>query len=580
MATRPNRIKYLTDAEIQELLAQSDGELSDIDDPDFENIPESDTDSENLENDSLVYEEIDQPSTSKVGQKRKRIRTRWDNSEFMNFNLDDLPLEFRDTGFQGEVLSPTEYFTNFFPEIFWKECVEQTNLYAFEKKGDRYTSTDIKEVKIFAGIHIIMGVLQMPQIRMYWSKTCNVPKITENMNRNRFYELRNTLHFVDKNNMTESQKRDKLFLVRPILEVFRNACLTLPRTECLSIDEQMMPFSGRCPMRQYLPSKPNPVGLKIFVLAAPDGLVLDFLIYTGADTVLVEDKQLYGLGGAVVKHLVGTIPTAKVTHIFTDRYFTGLAILDYLVSRNIYLTGTVMTNRTDGVAGSFPKDIDMERGSSVSRRREDGKACLVKWKDKKSVLLLSSAFGIKPEGSCKRWAKEQRQRVDVRQPAIVRSYNTYMGGVDMMDRLISYYRISTRTKKWTMRVFAHFLNMATCNAWIMYIRHCKHCEIPLKNRLHLIDFKLAIAESLIKAEVSEEAVQERPQRRKYQHFVPLPVNDVRYDRTGHFPEHVKRENQMKCRLPGCPGKSRVRCIKCDLYLCLQNRNCFFEFHNK
>ncbi|GFY09415.1 piggyBac transposable element-derived protein 3 [Trichonephila clavipes] len=275
MATRPDRIKYLTDAEIQELLAQSDGELSDIDDPDFENIPESDTDSENLENDSLVYEEIDQPSTSKVGQKRKRIRTRWDNSEFMNFNLDDLALEFRDTGFQGEVLSPTEYFTNFFPEIFWKECVEQTNLYAFEKK-------------------------------------------------------RRSLH-------------------------------------------------------QY--------GYK-----------------RGADTVLVEDKQLYGLGGAVVKHLVGTIPTAKVTHIFTDRYFTGLAILDYLVSRNIYLTGTVMTNRTDGVAGSFPKDIDMERGSSVSRRREDGKACLVKWKDKKSVLLLSSAFRIKPEGSCKRWAKEQRQR--------------------------------------------------------------------------------------------------------------------------------------------------------------------------
>ncbi|GFX29483.1 piggyBac transposable element-derived protein 3 [Trichonephila clavipes] len=93
--------------------------------------------------------------------------------------------------------------------------------------------------------------------------------------------------------------------------------------------------------------------------------------------------------------------------------------------------------------------------------------------------------------------------------------------------------------------------MATCNAWIMYIRHCKQCEIPLINRLHLIDFKLAIAESIIKAEASEEAVQERTQRKKNQQFVPLPVNDVRHDRTGHFPEHVKRENQMKCRLPGC-----------------------------
>ncbi|GFR09968.1 hypothetical protein TNCT_282351 [Trichonephila clavata] len=40
-----------------------------------------------------------------------------------------------------------------------------------------------------------------------------------------------------------------------------------------------------------------------------------------------------------------------------------------------------MTNRTDGAAESFPKDTCMERGSSVSRRREDTKACLVKWKD-------------------------------------------------------------------------------------------------------------------------------------------------------------------------------------------------------
>ncbi|GFR23315.1 piggyBac transposable element-derived protein 3 [Trichonephila clavata] len=74
-----------------------------------------------------------------------------------------------------------------------------------------------------------------------------------------------------------------------ILEVFRNACLKLPRTECLSIDEQMMPFSGRCPMTQYLPSKPNPVELKKIALAAPDGLVWIFLIYTGADAVPVED---------------------------------------------------------------------------------------------------------------------------------------------------------------------------------------------------------------------------------------------------------------------------------------------------
>ncbi|GFS81788.1 hypothetical protein NPIL_33451 [Nephila pilipes] len=68
--------------EIQELLAQSDGELSDIDHADFENIPASDTDSEHLENESiLTAEEIEQTSTPKAGQRRKRIRTKWENSE-------------------------------------------------------------------------------------------------------------------------------------------------------------------------------------------------------------------------------------------------------------------------------------------------------------------------------------------------------------------------------------------------------------------------------------------------------------------------------------------------------------------
>ncbi|GFQ71188.1 hypothetical protein TNCT_701191 [Trichonephila clavata] len=73
-----------------------------------------------------------------------------------------------------------------------------------------------------------------------------------------------------------------------------------------------------------------------------------------------------------------------------------------------------------------PMNSNNIRPNSATQR-EDRKACLVKWKDKKSVLL-SNAFGIKPEGSCKRWAKVQRQRADVRQPAIARSYNTYMGG--------------------------------------------------------------------------------------------------------------------------------------------------------
>lgn len=127
-----------------------------------------------------------------------------------------------------------------------------------------------------------------------------------------------------------------------------------------------------------------------------------------------------------------------------------------------------------------------------------------------------------------------------------------------MDRLISYYRMSTRTKKWTVYVFAPFLSLTTCNAWFMYFCHCKQCEVPPKKRLHLIDSKLIIAEILKRNNYTG-----KTSTKKNQQIVSLPVNDVWSGRIDHFPEHVKRENQMKCRFPGCPSKLSVRCNKYD-----------------
>ena len=44
---------------------------------------------------------------------------------------------------------------------------------------------------------------------------------------------------------------------------------------------------------------------------------------------------------------------------------------------------------------------------------------------------------------------------DVQKPVMVEQYNTYMGGVDKADQLISYYGFSHRTVKWWRRAFFH-----------------------------------------------------------------------------------------------------------------------------
>uniref|UniRef100_A0A6B0V5N5 Putative dde domain transposase n=1 Tax=Ixodes ricinus TaxID=34613 RepID=A0A6B0V5N5_IXORI len=237
----------------------------------------------------------------------------------------------------------------------------------------------------------------------------------------------------------------------------------------------------------------------------------------------------------------------------------------------------------------MPPDRSVQRGESHCKVRSDDKMCILKWKDNKSVLVISTAFGTEPEGSCERFPKNEEKRRKVKQPDAVARYNGYMGGVDLIDRFVSYYRISLRTKKWTVSVFAHFLDMACCNGWIEYKRDCERADIPKQQRLDLLDFKMNIAISLIQAEMrgskrlreqEEESNKEETTHTGWQRsqIIPLPLDDVRYDMTGHLSKHQRLGSHMRCRNPGCTGKSRVKCLKCGVFLCLQNRYCFVAFY--
>ncbi|RWS18354.1 hypothetical protein B4U80_06616 [Leptotrombidium deliense] len=57
------------------------------------------------------------------------------------------------------------------------------------------------------------------------------------------------------------------------------------------------------------------------------------------------------------------------------------------------------------------------------------------------------------------------------------------------------------------------------------------------------------------------------------------VNKVnRYDNYDHWPVFVTQKNASRC-ANGCGNKSRVKCEKCNVFLCLNGaRNCFKPFH--
>ena len=54
----------------------------------------------------------------------------------------------------------------------------------------------------------------------------------------------------------------------------------------------------------------------------------------------------------------------------------------------------------------------------------------------------------------------------VRKSTMIVEYNTYMGGVDIADQLVTYYSFSHCSRKWWKRV--HLLEVYMVNVYIMY----------------------------------------------------------------------------------------------------------------
>ena len=137
---------------------------------------------------------------------------------------------------------PGDYFSKFLTKELVETMTEKTNMYHFQEKGTCLGVTS-KEIETMIGIHVEMGTVSYPQIRLYWTSKRRYPLIADNMTRNRFSKIRNNLHLVD-NLDHDPNSPDKYWKVRPIMNKFNERILLEQPESMLSVDEQMVPF--RC----------------------------------------------------------------------------------------------------------------------------------------------------------------------------------------------------------------------------------------------------------------------------------------------------------------------------------------------
>lgn len=480
--------------------------------------------------------------------------------------------------------TPLQFFKHLFPDEIFKMMVTESSLYSAQCRPEKPIVLSENELQQFVGMALYMSIIQLPNTRDYWSPSLGHPKVSEIMSLNRWEELKRFIHFNDNSTFIPRGQpgHDQLHKIRPLLDLLRARMNEVPREEKLCIDEQIVPFKGRSTIKQYNPKKPHRWGYKVFVLSGVSGFCYDFEVFTGAsDNVCVANEPNLGASSNVVIRLARTIPRHVGHQLFFDNWFTSIPLQVYLAKGGIHSLGTVRRNRLPGC--TLPREPDMkERGRFEERVcRVDGvDVSAVAWFDNKLVTLLSTFAGSEPSGEVKRYISKEKMHKQIKCPSVVLIYNVHMGGVDLLDSMLGYYRITIRSKKWYLRLFFHMLDLTVVNAWLLF-RRKKQAKLPL------LEFKAAVSEGLCRAGKScerkrpgrpswdvEAAIQEK---KKKGPAAPMPPQDVRLDRVGHMP--CWSEKRQRCKLPSCNSLSSVVCMKCRAILCFnKDRNCFSLFH--
>lgn len=143
--------------------------------------------------------------------------------------------------------------------------IEATNLKAKSKSFS--LNLQKEELNIFIGLIYLRGILGLRKtpLDFIWGHEFGPPFFKTHMARNRFTLILKYLRFEIPGSRAY-RKKDKFAHIRKIFEIFTANCFLHYVPNCyVTIDEQLLPLKNRCPFLQFIPSKPDKYGIKLWV---------------------------------------------------------------------------------------------------------------------------------------------------------------------------------------------------------------------------------------------------------------------------------------------------------------------------
>ncbi|XP_065117007.1 zinc finger protein 576, tandem duplicate 1 [Paramisgurnus dabryanus] len=466
---------------------------------------------------------------------------------------------------------PINYFSQYFSWNTWSEIAVFTG--EMSKLPNPVTE---KEVAQYVGIHIAMGTLKFPSTKLYWEDFTRVPLISDAMSASRFWELTHTLKLasaggpsVEKNSAHQSpemngdpsepinksqshafscdtsrifsqsckEAHDPLWKVMMLINRVQEGCRALKRNGSFGVDQYPLPFQ-RHPTHSLLHT----------VVVNCEGLVVDFILS-------IDDSNRE----TVVEKMVSRGKDRNEGMVFLCKpELSTPSMLEHLLEVGVQSAGKV-----GGARGQIGDEFVSSDGKLKLFRCHHG-------------FILSAVVKEKP-----------------RSTSLVSGFERAIKAANLNRDLRSLYRTpstNSAVSAWPQSVLWDLIDLVLVNAWIQYKQDYSHiADLP-----SLMAFRLEVAKALIlssgvDAQDSSPPCPPAPKQHGPDTSsrpspvleTPLPDVDTRYDGFGHWPEQLAESEEAKCRFGGCGRTSRVRCLKCCVFLCIsRNHNCFLKFHSQ
>lgn len=414
---------------------------------------------------------------------------------------------------------------------------------------DKWEDADEIEIKCFIGLLILAGVYRghNEAVVALWNEKDGRDIFRKSMARQRFTSLSRCLRFDDAASRRQRRNTDKL---APIREAFDMWVTTLQDWympyENVTVDEQLVTFRGRCPFKQYIPSKPGKYGIKIWVMCdSATHYVCNMQVYTGREE---NQPREVNQGQRVVLDMIRGLGNSG-RNVTCDNFFTSLGLARELERKQLTLLGTIRANKVE-----LPLELTQVRGrvpfSSIFAFQPS--ATLVSYCPKKGkvVLLLSTMHN-----SIEVEATEQAK------PRMILDYNATKSGVDTVDQMARNYTVKRMTRRWPMVIFYNMIDISALNSYIIWLHANPEWNIRVRHKRRV--FLVELGKALLQQNLERRAVLQRQ---------PEPRRHVAE------PSAAPKSSGKRGRCVICPRskdlKHSVVCCKCGSFVCKDHLLCF------